>query len=768
MDQLPIDAHVPRIVDLLHSHRAVVITAAPGAGKTTRVPPALAAESPVLLLQPRRVAARAIARRIADERGWTVGREVGWHVRLDRKFTKDTRLLVATEGILTARLQEDPLLSGFGAVVLDEFHERSIHADLGLALAREAWRSRRDLRLAVMSATIDARQVSAFLDDCPIVEVEGRTFPVEVRYDPKAIEDVIARLKPEASGTMLCFLPGAPEIRRTADRLSQVPAMAGVTVLPLHGGLDAEAQDDALRPSGGRRVILATNIAETTLTVPDVSIVLDSGLVKVARYDPERLIDSLETERVSLDSANQRAGRAGRTRPGVAIRLWDSRDRLRPHADPEIARIDLASVALDILAWGGDPASFTFFEAPPPASIGRALELLGRLGAVDHDRKLTPLGHDLARLPLHPRLARILLAAGGSATAARACALLSERHVVPPRHGATTCDLLSAVDDERTLPTHVNWVARDLQKLAAASANRSLRSRLRPDDDDFRRAVLAGYPDRVARRRAAGGDKFLLASGTGARLSRESGVHSAELIVAVDVSAMQPREGVASADALIRLATGIEREWLEPTGSEIRHELDSDTGIVRAERVDLYDAIAIARHPLPTDPEEAGKLVTAEYLRRGPTDDDRQLLQRLRFAGLGESFEDLVREGGRFARTLSEVRLEDALPPASAQTLASAAPSTFRLPKGRQLKLDYRDDGGVSAAVRIQDLFGVTTTPRIGPRRVPLTLSLLSPGNKPVQVTSDLEGFWSRDYPTVRKELSRRYPRHKWPVDPTT
>ena len=280
--------------------------------------------------------------------------------------------------------------------------------------------------------------------------------------------------------------------------------------------------------------------------------------------------------------------------------------------------------------------------------------------------------------------------------------------------------------------------------------------------------MLAGYPDRVARRRAAGSDKFLLASGTGAKLSRESGVHSAEFIVAVDVAATPAREGAAPADPLIRLATGIEREWLQPTAEEIRHELDPATGVVRAERVELYDAIAVARHPAACDPEAAGKLVVAEYLRRGPTDDDRKLLQRLKFAGLGEPFEDLVREAGRLARALSEVRLEDALQPAAAHSLAQAAPATVRLPRGRQVRLEYRDDGGVAASVRIQDLFGVTTTPRIGPRRVPLTLSLLSPGGKPVQVTSDLEGFWARDYPSVRKELSRRYPKHRWPVDPTS
>jgi ATP-dependent helicase HrpB len=768
MEPLPIDAHVPHIVDLLREHRAVVITAAPGAGKTTRVPPALAADAPVLLLQPRRVAARAIARRIATERGWTVGREVGWHVRLERKFTKDTRLLVATEGILTARLQEDPLLGGFGAVVLDEFHERSVHADLGLALAREAWRSRSDLRIAVMSATIDPGPVAAFLDNCPVVSVEGRAFPVEVRYDPGPMEEVVPRLKPEAGGAMLCFLPGAPEIRRTAERLSQVPAMAGVPILPLHGGLDADAQDDALRPSGGRRVILATNLAETTLTVPDVSIVLDSGLVKVARYDPHRLIDSLETERVSLDSANQRSGRAGRTRPGVAVRLWDVRDRLRPHSDPEIARIDLASVALDILAWGGDPAAFPFFEAPPPTSVERALALLARLGAIDSSRKMTTLGAELARLPLHPRLARILFAANGAPAAARACALLSERHIVPPRHGATMCDLLSAVDDERSLPQHVIRVAKDLQKLPPRSTpSGGLRppGLPRADDDGFRRAVLAGYPDRVARRRAAGSDRFLLASGTGARLSRESGVHSAEFIVAVDVTTTTTRDG-APAEALIRLATGIEREWLQPTASEIRHELDPETGVVRAERVERYDALVLARHPAGCDLDAAGTLVIAEYLRRGPTEHDRQLLRRLVFAGADVSFEALVRDAGRQARALDDVRLSDALPPQTARALADAAPATFRLPKGRQMALEYREDGGVAASAKIQDLFGLTRTPTIGPRRVPLTLSLLSPSGKPVQVTSDLAGFWARDYATVRGELSRRYPKHKWPSDP--
>ena len=354
LEPLPIDAHLEEIVGRVRERRAIVITAAPGAGKTTRVPPALVSDGPVILLQPRRVAARAIARRIASERGWTIGREVGWHVRFDRQFSKDTRLLVATEGVLTARLQQDPTLDDFRTVVIDEFHERSVHADLGLALAKQAWLAREDLRLVVMSATLDARAVAAFLGDCPIVEVPGRTFPLDISYRPgvtieDAVRDALAQAR---GGALLAFLPGAPEIRRAAERLAPPLSSTTVDVLPLHGSLDADEQDAALRPSARPRVILATNIAETTLTVPDVVTVVDTGLHKVARYDPERAIDSLETERISRDSADQRAGRAGRVQAGAAVRLWDARDRLRPHRESEIARVDLASVVLDLCAWG--------------------------------------------------------------------------------------------------------------------------------------------------------------------------------------------------------------------------------------------------------------------------------------------------------------------------------------------------------------------------------------------------------------------------------
>ena len=359
MDPLPIDAHLPRIVDALAVARAAIVTAAPAAGKTTRVPPAVADAGPVIVLQPRRVAARSLARRIADERGWTIGREIGWHVRFERQFGPQTRVLFATEGILTARLQQDPLLSDFRTVILDEFHERSIHADLGIALARQAWAARADLRLLVMSATIDASRVAAFLDGCPVIEVPGLLHPVDVRYEPGASPAAAVRAAlAGSSGHVLCFLPGAAEISRAArDVEAALPASSEpIEVVELHGSLDARAQDRALEPSSRRRVILATNIAETSLTVPGVAAVVDVGLQKVARYDPDRAVDSLETERITQDAADQRAGRAGRLGPGLALRLWDRADRLRPHREPEIHRVDLSGTVLDSAGMGRRPA----------------------------------------------------------------------------------------------------------------------------------------------------------------------------------------------------------------------------------------------------------------------------------------------------------------------------------------------------------------------------------------------------------------------------
>ena len=357
----------------------MVVSAQPGAGKTTRIPPALVTHGRLILLQPRRVAARAIAQRIAEERGWTVGGEIGWQIRLERRFGPRTTLLVATEGVLTAKLQDDPLLSDFTTVVIDEFHERSIHADVALTLAKQAWRAREDLRLVVMSATLDTAAVSSFLDGCPVVDIPGRLHPLEISYAPgTGVADAVERVTARSAGDVLCFLPGAFEIRRAIDEITARGLSRDADVLPLHGSLDAAAQDAALKKPAAsrRRVIVSTNVAETSLTVPGVTAVVDSGLHKIARYDAERGIDSLELERITMDAADQRAGRAARTATGTAIRLWDSRDRLRPHREPEIHRVDLAAAVLDVIAWGSDPRELEWFERPADDRLTAAMVLL--------------------------------------------------------------------------------------------------------------------------------------------------------------------------------------------------------------------------------------------------------------------------------------------------------------------------------------------------------------------------------------------------------
>ena len=755
----------------------MVVTAAPGAGKTTRVPPALVADGPVLVLQPRRVAARAIARRIAEEQGWTLGREVGWHVRFERNFSAATSLLVATEGILTARLQQDPMASAWRTIVIDEFHERSLHADVGLALAREAWRARDDLRLVVMSATIETARVSAYLDGCPVIDVPGRTYPLDVTYaSTTPVEQAVAHAARDAGGgAVLAFLPGAPEIRRAADRVASLVG-ANVPVLPLHGGLSADDQDAALQPTGGTRIVLATNLAETTLTVPDVTVVVDTGLHKVARHDPGRGIDSLETERVTQDSADQRAGRAGRVRAGRVVRLWDARDRLRPHREPEIARVDLAAVVLDVLGWGGDPRTLGWFDPPSAHALDSAFGLLARLGAIDAAGRLTAIGRTLQRLPIHPRLGRMLVAGHATPLIARACALLAERHVRVPGHAAaTSCDLLSALDGHGgSLPGHIERVAREIERAARETIEQGRRQKAEgkrdePEgrtipDEAFRRAVLAGYPDRVARRRAPGSDRFLMANGSGARLGRESGVINAEFIVAVDVAGA----ATGSAEATIRIATAVEPDWIAHLGLETRvsHEFDASRGAVTSLRVQYLGAMPVSEHAIAPDPFEAGPIIAKVYGDRGPVEGDRDLLHRLEFAGEHVSFDELVARASAGAVRLSDVDLASALTSAEAKALRDLAPASIDVPSGRHVKLDYRNGGTVVAAVKLQELFGLGDSPRVGRSRVPVTFELLSPAGRPVQVTNDLRSFWTRGYPEVRKELRARYPKHPWPEDP--
>jgi ATP-dependent helicase HrpB len=763
LNALPIDPYIPRVVDALKTARAAVLTAQPGAGKTTRVPPALVDDGPVILLQPRRVAARAIASRIAVERQWQIGREIGWQIRFERRFTSDTRLLVATEGILTARFQQDPLLSSFTTIVLDEFHERSIHADLALAFARQAWHARNDLRILVMSATVDAQPIASFLDGCPIIEVPGRTHPIQVEYAPgQTIADASRRLLTDTRGTVLCFLPGAFEIRRAIDDL-RARSNDHLDVVPLYGALTADEQDRALAvaPPGRPRIVVATNIAETSVTVPGVTGVVDSGLHKIARYDADRGIDSLVTERITQDSADQRAGRAGRLSPGVVYRLWDARDRLRPHREAEIHRIDLSNAVLDVLAWGSHPRNVEWFDAPRADAMDAALTLLERLGAVHSDR-LTSIGKRLARFPIHPRLARMLIEANGARAAVRACALLAEREFRPSPATATSSDLLAALDHWDEASPHLKRVADEIEQTAAHVLGPSRRQLT---DEELRRALLSGYPDRVAQRRSPGAARVKLASGTGAVIAAQSGVRDGEFLVAIEVTA-STRPG--DPDSVVRIASLVEREWLTPNSIEIEHRFDGASGSVRAFEIERYDALTMVEHPVPVDADTAADLLTDEWMRRPPSDEDRRWLARLRFSGRSIDTRTLVRAAAYGVRSLGEIGLERAIAPDVMRVLERDAPDVLRVPSGRSTRLEYAADGTVSASVKLQELYGLAETPRIGPRREPVLLALLAPNGRPVQLTRDLRSFWERTYPEVRRELRGRYPKHPWPEDPWT
>lgn len=759
---LPIDGALEDIRAALDRSRAVVIVADPGAGKTTRVPPALIDKGAAILLQPRRAAARAIAQRIAGEQRWTVGREVGWHIRFERNFTDRTRLLVATEGILTARLQDDPLLSQFATVILDEFHERSVHADLAIALSRQAMRARDDLRLVVMSATIDAQRVAAYLGNCPIVQVAGRLHPVEVTYCPGApVVEVVTRALADSPGNLLVFQPGAAEIRRAVNDLRAV-LPPHVEVLPLHGTLPAEEQQLALSdPGDARRVTVSTNVAETSVTVPGVTAVVDSGLEKVARYDADRGIDSLTTERISQAAAEQRAGRAGRIAPGNVYRLWGQADRLKAYREPEVQRVDLSAVALDVIAWGGDPGSFDWFDEPPAAALGAALRLLERLGAIRGGR-LTDIGRQMQHLPIPPRLARIVIAGEGSRDVIRACAALAEPHVVPPAAATASSDLLAVVDRWADVPDRVARIAADIERLTRMSL--TTRPPSNPTEEGFRRAILAGYPDRIAKRRDGASRRMLMSTGTGAVLADESVVRNAEYLVALDTR-RSARPG--DSESRIRLASAVEREWLEPTASEIVHRLD-EHGVVRAFDVERYDAIVLTERPVRADPEHAAALVAAAYTARGPSQGDLRLLHRAAFAGCPLDFEALVRLAAYGARSVDAVDIARVLPPETSQAIERDAPVSLAVPSGRRVALEYGADGSVSAAVKLQELFGLAETPRIGARREPVLFALLAPNGRPVQRTKDLRSFWERTYPEVRRELRGRYPRHPWPEDPWT
>jgi ATP-dependent helicase HrpB len=768
---LPVDLILPEILDSLKTQPNLVIVAAPGAGKTTRVPPALLGmvNGDVVVLEPRRIAARLAARRVASELGEGVGETVGYQIRFEEAIGPRTRLRFVTEGVLTRRLLSDPQLKGVAAVVLDEFHERHLESDLALALLKRLQRSRPDLRIIVMSATLDAEPVARFLDGCPIVRSEGKLFELTIQhlpYSPKALEAQVSEavellLDSGRAGDTLVFLPGAVEIRRAMRACDAVARRAGLLVLPLHGSLPAKEQDLALLPASRRKLILATNVAESSITVEGVTAVIDSGLARFASYSPWSGLPTLQVGRVSKASAKQRAGRAGRTAPGRVLRLYTAEDySRRPEQDaPEILRSDLSQLCLSLRAMGiehvGDIA---WLEAPPEAAVERAEALLDRLGARGE------MAQRLSRYPLPPRLSRILVEAierGVGEDGCTAVALLGSGVRIEKN------DLLVAMDQEldRRVLQHVS----QLRRIARISG------KVMHNDDALLISVLAGFPDRVARLRS--GSQVLLSTGASAELAGEPPRY--EFMVAVDAEDRKEKPL-----PLIRMTARIEPEWLIDLFPD---RVKDRSGVVWnrvAERVDaasalLYDELVIqeSRGAVP-DANAAAELLAEKaseagierFVEMGALDD---FMGRAEFAGLEapdvpqalrelcfglRSFAELKKAAGDFVSVLEQK--------VGARKFRELAPASIRLQNGRQTKVHYERGKPPWIASRLQDFFGMRETPRIGPERTPVVVHLLAPNHRAVQTTTDLAGFWERLYPEVRRELMRRYPRHAWPEKP--
>lgn len=815
---LPIDTVLPALLTALRETGAAVLLAPPGAGKTTRVPPAILdaglCDGRLLVLQPRRVAARAAARRIAAERGVRVGGEVGYRVRFEDRTGPDTRIALLTEGLLTRRLQSDPFLEGVGCVVFDEFHERSLHADLGLALLREIRRDvRPDLRLVVMSATLDPGPVAAWLD-APTVQSAGRAFPVEVSYDPlpddRRIEQrvasaVRAALSAEPSGDVLVFLPGVGEIERTAEALGAIDA----EVLPLHGRLPAAEQDRALAPHDGRRVVLSTNIAETSVTLGGVTTVIDSGLARQPRFDPAIGLERLELTRISRASADQRAGRAGRVRAGRCRRLWTAGEHrgLLPFDAPEITRVDLTRAVLEVRAWGVDPRAFEWFEAPPASTIEQAEALLTRLGALD-DGGVTPLGEQLLALPLPPRLGRVVVEGhrvGELRAAATAAALAAERDIYRRAPAITAdsdlelrLDALRAADrgraphgvDRRAL-SEVRRARDQLVRIAGSTLGKQPEGET-DDAAALARLLLAGFPDRVAQRRAPRSDRFKLAGGGGARLSADSAVRDAELIVAVSLRGARRGE---RAEHVIDVASALDPAWIDATEA-VETRFDAEREAVGQVRRRRYLELVLAEVPAG---EGADPIEVAATLARAVAADPRAALRwpdspagalvtRLRWlaevdpslglptfpeldphdppAPLIEALCDGRRSFAELRRLDLRSMLDGLVPHPARVALDRLAPPALTLPDGTRKALSYTVGEAPVLATRFERLFGLDETPAVA--GVPLTLHLLAPNRRPVQITDDLPSFWRTTYPQVRKELRGRYPKHPWPDDPLT
>jgi ATP-dependent helicase HrpB len=800
---LPIDLVLPRLTAALAAANCAVLVAPPGAGKTTRVPLVLldeawAKDKKILVLEPRRLAARAAASRMAATLGEQVGETVGLRVRFGSRISKRTRIEVVTEGVFTRLVLDDPSLDGIAAVLFDEFHERSLDADLGLALARDAQQGLcPDLKLLVMSATLDGARVAALLGNAPVIESEGRAYPVETRYlgrDTRApierqVSDAIERALRAETGSVLVFLPGAGEIRRTEMLLRDRMRETNVDVVALYGALDAREQDRAISPSppGHRKIVLATSIAETSLTIEGVRIVIDSGLSRVPRYEPDVGLTRLETVRVSRAAADQRRGRAGRTEPGVSYRLWDEpqTSSLEPYTRPEILSADLSSFVLDLAHWGtADPAKLAFLDAPPLAALAEARALLKEIGAIDADGRITDEGRKLRSLPLPPRLARMVVdasAEGSGALAATIAALLTERGL-----GGDDVDLRHRLDNFRRDRSPRAEDARAMVKRWAESAGAG-----QNNGEHSVGALLAlAYPDRIAKNRGAGG-AFLLANGRGglvdpaSPLAREPFLAVAELTGAAAASRIVLAAPVEVAEIEARFAGQIEDR------SEVA--FDTASASLRARRRERLGALILSEQtrPVASDSESARLLAegiaTLGICKLPWNKAQLQLRNRVMFLrrAEGDGWPDLSDATlaitsaewlapfltGRTA--LSQIGADDLTAALDAlipwnlrKKLDAEAPTHFTAPSGSHVPIDYEAEEGPKLAIRVQELFGLSVHPTIAGGRVPLLIELLSPAHRPVQVTRDLPGFWRGSYRDVKTEMRGRYPRHPWPDDP--
>jgi ATP-dependent helicase HrpB len=805
---LPIDAVLDELRAAVAAHAAAVLVAPPGAGKTTRVPLALMDESwlqgrKILVLEPRRIAARAAAERMAQSLAEVVGERIGLRARMLSKSGRATRVEVVTEGVFTRMILDDPELAGVGAVLFDEFHERSLDADLGLALALDCQRGlRNDLRIIAMSATLDGARVARLLDNAPVIASEGRAFPVETHYLGRdtgtrleeQMADAIMRGLRAQSGSILAFLPGLGEIRRLEERLAARIGDPTIVLAPLFGAMDARAQDLALTPApaGRRKVVLATSIAETSVTIEGVRVVIDSGLARVPRFDPDAGVTRLETVRVSRAAADQRRGRAGRTEPGVCYRLWDEpqTQSLPAFAEPEIRCADLAGLLLDCAEWGtADPRALSWLDAPSAAAIDAAHEELIKLEALDTAGRITDTGRRLRALPLPPRLARMTLAAaelGRAEEAAEIAAVIVERGL-----GGNDADLAQRLDAFRQDRSRR---ASDMRKLAAGWARAATAGRASKGPRQhlsIARLLALAFPERIGKARGTAG-QFLLANGRGANLDATHPLARSSYLVAGELT------GTAASTRILLAAAADEADILAAARQRVRErdeiEFEPGAAALRARRVRHLDAITLSSEPraLVPDPDSArlladGIAATLGLARLPWSKTQLQLRDRvgfLRAAGADE-WPDL--SDAALSRTvaawlapylagktkLSEVGSDDLgaalaalLPWHLQQRLQAEAPTHFEAPTGNRHPIDYQTAGAPAVHIRVQELFGLRQHPSIANGKLALTLHLLSPAHRPLQITRDLPGFWKGSWSAVKAEMKGRYPRHSWPDDP--